>query len=101
MKLGMTILALAAALCGCAQIQQFTAGDLSNAAALAGSGPGGGRDPVGAGCWDALGNAAAATPIPANDGVAVLAERKRLAEAAISGPCGAVIAPALLKVLHL
>jgi hypothetical protein len=92
----MAPLLLAASLCGCAELRQFTAGDLANAAALAGRG-----DPVGAGCWAALGAAAAPTPNPADDGIAVLAERKRLAEAAAAGPCGAVVAPVLLRVLHL
>jgi hypothetical protein len=90
-------LALAAALGGCAEVQQFAAGDLANASALAGVG----ADPVGAQCWDALGLAAAPTPAPADDGLAVLAERKRLAEAAVAGPCGAVVAPLLLKALRL
>jgi hypothetical protein len=92
----MAVLALAAALAGCAQVRQFTAGDLANAAALAGK-----ADPVGAQCWAALGLAAAATPKAADDGLAVLAERKRLAEAAVAGPCGAVVAPLLLKAVHL
>lgn len=85
-------LALAGALFGCAQVQQFTAGDLVNAAALAGK-----ADPLGAQCWEALGLAAAATQNPSGDGLAVLAERKRLAEQAVAGSCGAVIAPALLQ----
>jgi hypothetical protein len=78
---------------GCAQLQQFTAGDLANAAALAKSG----GDAAAAQCWAAFGGAAAATANPADDGLATLAERKRLAQAAVAGPCGAVIAPALLE----
>jgi hypothetical protein len=97
MRQGITAaLLLAAALCGCAQAQQFTAGDLTNAEHLAGA-----ADPIGAGCWHALGAAAAPTSNPADDGFAVLAERKRLIEAAIGGPCGAVVAPLLLQAIHL
>jgi hypothetical protein len=81
------------AISGCAQVQQFTAGDLANAAALATSG----KDSVGASCWAGLAPAAAASPQPSTDGFAVLAERKRLAQAAVGGSCGAVIAPALLQ----
>jgi hypothetical protein len=87
--------ALAVGLSACAQLGKFTEGDLENAAALATAG----GDTVGAQCWDGLAPAAASSPMPQTDGIAVIAERDRLLHAAISGPCGAVVAPALLKLL--
>jgi len=78
---------------GCSpQAQQFTAGDLGNAAALAAAG----HDPIGAMCWAGLGAAAAPTPQPKDDGLAVAAERARLVGATVSGACGGVVAPILL-----
>jgi hypothetical protein len=92
MKL-LSFLAALVMLGGCAPLQQFTEGDLRNASALAA----GGHDPIGAMCWKGFEVAAAKTPQPADDGLAVLAERKRLVEEVVAGPCGAVIAPALLR----
>ncbi|HEY1298845.1 MAG TPA: hypothetical protein VGF07_00010 [Stellaceae bacterium] len=86
---------LAAGLSACSQLGKFTAGDLGNAAALAMAG----GDTAGAQCWNGLAPAAAPSPMPQTDGIAVLAERDRLLYAAISGPCGAVVAPALLRLL--
>lgn len=86
---------VAASLAGCSQVQMFTAGDLANATALAIAG----ADAPGAACWNGLVPAAAASPDPADDGVAVLAERKRLLAQAVSGPCGAIIAPAILQAI--
>jgi hypothetical protein len=85
-------LTLACALGACTQVQRFTVGDLANAATLAGQ-----SDPTGAQCWAALELAAAATPKPSDDGLATLAERERLAQLAVAGACGAIIAPALLQ----
>jgi hypothetical protein len=86
-------LTLVAGLCACAQVQQFTQGDLANAAALATQ-----SDPSGAACWTTLAGAAATTPTPSADGLATLAERKRLVQQAVTqGGCGEVIAPALLQ----
>jgi hypothetical protein len=87
--------ALAVGLSACSQLGKFTEGDLGNAAALASAG----GDTVGAQCWNGLAPAAAPSPTPQADGIAVVAERDRLLHAAISGPCGAVVAPALLKLL--
>lgn len=83
-------------LAGCStQLQGFTAADLSNAAALAK----GGGDTASVACWAGLGTAAAPTPMPTQEGLATLAERKRLAMAAIYGPCAPILAPALLMAL--
>ena len=81
------------ALVGCSGVQQFAAGDLANAAALAQKG----NDQVGAMCWTGLEAAAAATPNPTADGLATLAERKRLTGEVIAGACGSVLAPVLLQ----
>ena len=84
------------ALAGCStQLQGFTAADLANASALATAG----GDTASVACWTGLGMAAAPTPAPASDGLATLAERKRLAMSAIYGPCAPVLAPALLMAL--
>lgn len=82
-------------LSACSQLGKFTEGDLGNAAALATAG----GDTAGAQCWNGLAPAAAPSPMPQTDGIAVVAERDRLLHAAVSGPCGAVLAPALLKLL--
>jgi hypothetical protein len=88
--------ALAATLFGCApQLRGFTAGDFANAAALAQTG----GDTAAAACWGGLGGAVAATPDPQSDGLAVPAERKRLADAAVAGPCAPVVGPMLLELL--
>jgi hypothetical protein len=90
------MLLLAATLAACSaehQVERFTAGDLANAAALATKG----NDPVGAMCWTGLEAAAASTPQPGDDGLAVLGERARLAAATVSGACGGVIAPVLVR----
>ncbi len=86
---------LSLALSACSQFGKFTKGDLGNAAALAAAG----GDTIGVQCWNGLAPAAAASPMPQTDGIAVVAERDRLLQTAISGPCGAVIAPALLNLL--
>jgi hypothetical protein len=87
-------LTLILALAGCSGVRQFAAGDLANAGALAK----GGNDPLAAACWVGLAAAAAPTPDPADDGAAVLAERKRLIVQAVgAGPCAAVVAPMLLQ----
>lgn len=83
-------------LAGCStQLQGFTAADLANASALATAG----GDTASVACWTGLGMAAAPTPAPASDGLATLAERKRLAMSAIYGPCAPILAPALLMAL--
>jgi hypothetical protein len=87
--------ALTLNLTACSELGKFTEGDLSNASALANAG----GDPGGAACWAGLAPAAAASPMPATDGIAVVAERDRLLHAAVQGPCGAVVAPALLSLL--
>jgi hypothetical protein len=78
---------------GCAQLQQFSAGDLANAVALAAAG----KDSAGAACWAGLAPVVAVAASPSDQGLATLAERKRLLAAAVEGECGAVIAPALLE----
>ena len=87
------IFAAALALAGCSQAQMFAAGDLSNASALATAV----GDTAGATCWDGLMPAVGATPAPQSDGLAVLAERKRLLLGAISGPCAPIVAEALVQ----
>jgi hypothetical protein len=84
------------ALSGCAQAGGFKRGDLQNATALAQAG----GDSAGAACWSALGGAVAATPQPQNDGLVTLAERRRIAENAVSGPCAQVVLPFLLDLVH-
>ena len=88
-------MALTLGLAACSQLGKFTEGDLANAAALATAG----SDTAGAQCWNGLAPAAAPSPMPQTDGIAVVAERDRLLHAAVAGPCGAVIAPALLNLL--
>lgn len=89
-------LLVSVALAGCStQLQGFTAVDLTNAAALATAG----GDTASVACWVGLGMAAATTPVPASEGLATLAERKRLAMSAIYGPCAPILAPALLMAL--
>jgi hypothetical protein len=91
-----------AMIAGCAQVQQFTADDLANASALAGT-----RDPAGAACWAALRSAVAPTailptgvvptgapPTGTANGLATKIERDRLLELAMQGdnaPCLAVV----------
>ena len=83
-------------LVGCsAQLQGFTAADLANASALATAG----GDTASVACWNGLGMAAAPSPMPTQEGLATLAERKRLAMAAVYGPCAPILAPALLMAL--
>lgn len=91
------LLALAAtllALSACSgQLQQFTAGDATNAGVIATKG----GDVAGAQCWTALGGAVMASPDPTTDGLAVLVERYRLAQGVAAGPCAPVILPIILQ----
>lgn len=88
------LVALVVGLAGCAQVQGIVADDVANAAALARAG----GDEVGAGCWDALGMAFGATPLPAADRAAVVVERARLVEASATKGCAVVFARLLTLV---
>ena len=82
-------------LAGCAatqKVQMFAAGDLANAAAIAQAS----GDQNGAQCWSGLGPVAMATPNPQADGLATKAERLRVLRQELTGPCGGVLAQAIL-----
>lgn len=82
-------------LAGCAatqKVQMFAAGDLANAAAIAQAS----GDQSGAQCWSGLGPVAMATPNPQADGLATKAERLRVLRQELTGPCGGVLAQAIL-----
>lgn len=79
-------------LAACSQVQMFAAGDLANAAAIAQAS----GDQNGAQCWAGLGPVAMATPHPQADGLATKAERLRVLRQELTGPCGGVLAQAIL-----
>lgn len=92
------VIGLSLALSACAfkqQVQMFTAGDIANAEAVAAAG----GDKTGAACWAALEPAVAPAPNPNAEGLATGAERSRLLQATLGGPCGGVAAPVLLSTL--
>lgn len=92
------LVGLSLALSACAftqRVQMFTAGDIANAEAVAAAG----GDKTGAACWAALEPAVAPAPNPNAEGLATGAERSRLLQATLGGPCGGVAAPVLLSAL--
>lgn len=83
-------------LSACARVQMFTSGDLANAKAIADTS----GDKTGSQCWAGLAPIAAPVPNPSDQGIATLAERDRVLHQAVGGPCGAIIAPALLNLIQ-
>ncbi len=83
---------------GCAafdrDLQLFVAGDIKNAAAIAQAA----NNTVLVDCLVQLEPVAMASPAPANDGLLVVAARAAVLQAAVSGACGPVLAPLMLRI---
>ncbi len=75
-------------------LQLFVSGDIKNAEAIARAA----NNTVLVDCLVQLEPVAMASPAPANDGLLVVAARAAVLQAAVSGACGAVLAPLMLRI---
>ncbi len=75
-------------------VQLFVSGDIKNAEAIARAA----NNTILVDCLVQLEPVAMASPAPTNDGLLVVAARAAVLQAAVSGACGPVLAPLMLRI---